>query len=124
MMNSTFVADTVRHVLAREDFKAQQAPEDKIKFLYRLVYQRAPSDKELKLSMDFLSKQLMEDKPAIIEVDKKIDLKEIEKLDNSARKEAYRQLKTQKERGSAKQLDAWERFTQVVLLSNELIFVN
>ena len=128
MMNSPFVADTVRHVLAREDFKAQKTPEDKIKFLYRLVYQRAPGDKELKLSMDFLSKQMMEEKPPVIEVDKKIDLKQLEQMDRDARREAFRQMQAQGGRGPgaspAKLMDAWERYTQVVLLSNEFVFLN
>jgi hypothetical protein len=67
---------------------------------------------------------MLEDKPPIIEVDKKIDLKQLEQTEKSARKEALRQLQTKSGGDSGKLLDAWERYAQVVLLSNEFVFLN
>src|SRR5262249_29189302 len=55
MMNSPFVVDQVKGLLSREDFPANAIDEDKVKFLFRTVFQRPPTAKELELARDFLS---------------------------------------------------------------------
>jgi mono/diheme cytochrome c family protein len=123
MMNSPFVADQVRHLLARPDFQAQKSPEDKVKLLYRLSFQRLPTDKELKMSLDFLSNQLMADKPFTPEPGAKVDMSKLKEMSKEERRAALAKLQTVN-KNAPKSLDAWERYAQVLLLSNELIFVN
>jgi hypothetical protein len=54
MMNSALVVEQARNLTLRPDFKAKGAAEEKIKLLYKLIYQRAPSDTELKLALEYI----------------------------------------------------------------------
>lgn len=54
MMNSPLVVEQARNVIRRVDVKSQQSPEARVKTLYQLVYQRAPSDIEVKLALDYI----------------------------------------------------------------------
>jgi len=54
MMNSPLVVEQARNLTLRPDFKAQPRPEDKIKLLYKLIYQRAPTDAEIKLALNYI----------------------------------------------------------------------
>ena len=103
MMNSPFIADQVRNLLARSDFPATGTDEEKVRFLFRTVFQRAPKPVELELAKRFLNDEagnVSESEPAPAEG-----------------KKASAQPK-------GKPLNTWERYTQVVLLTNELIYVN
>ena len=102
MMNSPFVAEQVRNILARSDFPSTGTDEEKVRFLLRTVFQRAPKPAELELAKRFLNDEagnVGENEPAPVEGKKA-----------SAQK--------------SKPLDTWERYTQVVLLTNELIYIN
>ena len=54
MMNSPLVVEQARNLTLRSDFKAQTKAEDRIKLLYKLVYQRVPSELEAKLALGTL----------------------------------------------------------------------
>ncbi|MGH8246759.1 MAG: DUF1553 domain-containing protein, partial [Gammaproteobacteria bacterium] len=54
MMNSPLVVEQAKNLTLRPDFKAQRSAPDKIKLLYKLIYQRAPTDVELKLALNYL----------------------------------------------------------------------
>jgi hypothetical protein len=54
MMNSPLVVEQARNLTLRSDFKAQTKAEDRIKLLYKLIYQRAPSEIEAKLALDYI----------------------------------------------------------------------
>jgi hypothetical protein len=54
MMNSPLVVEQARNLTLRPDFKAQTKAEDRIHLLYKLIYQRAPSDVETKLALDYI----------------------------------------------------------------------
>jgi len=54
MMNSPLVVEQARNLTLRSDFKAQTKAEDRIKLLYKLIYQRAPSELETKLALDYI----------------------------------------------------------------------
>jgi hypothetical protein len=103
MLNSSFVADQVRALLQRKDFPAQGADEDKVRFLYQTVYQRPASPKEIELARAFLSQQ----------------------TDNLAESNNRlpREAGSRAQKTAPKPLNAFERYTQVVLLSNELMYV-
>jgi hypothetical protein len=55
MMNSPLVVEQARNLTLRSDFKAQPGLEDRIKLLYRLIYQRAPSEVEMKLALNYVT---------------------------------------------------------------------
>jgi hypothetical protein len=54
MMNSPLVVEQARNLTLRTDFKAKAKAEEKIKLLYKLIYQRAPTDVEMKLALDYI----------------------------------------------------------------------
>jgi hypothetical protein len=54
MMNSPLVVEQARNLTLRSDFKAQTKAEDRIQLLYKLIYQRAPSEIETRLALDYI----------------------------------------------------------------------
>src|SRR5688572_17561948 len=54
MMNSPLVVEQARNLTLRSDFKAQTKAEDRVKLLYKLIYQRAPSEIEMTLALDYI----------------------------------------------------------------------
>ena len=54
MMNSPLVVEQARNLTLRPDFKARAQAEDKIKLLYKIIYQRAPSEVEMRLALDYV----------------------------------------------------------------------
>jgi uncharacterized protein DUF1553/uncharacterized protein DUF1549/cytochrome c len=120
MMNSPFVADQVRHFLARTDFPSTGTQEDKVRFIYREFFQRKPKPAELDLAMEFMDNQEAQDYvqsgagPASAVV-----ANTPEEIKAKARK-----MMAEKAAQPTKPLDAWERYTQVLLSANELVFLN
>ena len=53
MMNSPLVVEQARDLVRRDDFKALSRDEDRLALLYRLIYQRKPSDIEGKLAQQY-----------------------------------------------------------------------
>jgi len=126
MMNSPFVAGQVEQLLHRDDFVALKDPEQKIRHLYRLAFQRQPTAQELQISLDFLSQQMLADKPVPAEPAATVDMSKLREMSKDDRKAALARMQaaTKGSKDSDKALDAWERYAQVVLLSNEFIFLN
>jgi hypothetical protein len=57
MMNSPLVVEQARDLVRRDDFKALTRDEDRLALLYRLIYQRKPSDIEKKLAFAYLQSE-------------------------------------------------------------------
>jgi hypothetical protein len=57
MMNSPLVVEQARDLVRRDDFKALTRDEDRLALLYRLIYQRRPSDIESKLASGYLQSE-------------------------------------------------------------------
>jgi cytochrome c553 len=55
LMNSPFVVEQARALAAREDLLAHRTVEERIDFLYRLLYARRPDARELDLGKQFLA---------------------------------------------------------------------
>ena len=112
MMNSPFIAEQVRGLLARADFPAAGTSEEKVRFIFRTVFQRAPRPEELVLAKKFLGDDASKGLAASVATDKPVDSADAK----AAKKSSSNQV--------SKPLSDLERYTQVVLLTNELIFVN
>lgn len=54
LMNSPLVAEHAREITEQAGFSAQSTDEDRIRFLYRLLFQRAPTREELALGKGFI----------------------------------------------------------------------
>ncbi len=107
MMNSPFVAAQVRNLVQRKDFPANSSDEERIRFIFTTVLQRLPTTEEVELSKRFLAAepQSLAETNALI-----------------ATNASAGGLK--KANAAAPQsLSPWERYAQVVLLMNELMFI-
>jgi hypothetical protein len=136
MMNGPFVVEQVKNLLARPEVAGKTSPEAKLRELYRLVYQRAPSAAELELAKDYLAKALAEEEPNLpADLDKSLTIEQLKEatknMSKEERKAAYEKMmaakKTSAGSGSAPRaqpLNPWERFTQVLLIGNEMMYLN
>jgi len=97
MMNSPLVVELANNLTSRPDFKALANQEDKIRFLYKLIYQRPPDEQDMALGGLF------------IDAAKKFDV----------RAGAGAGEKRQRE-----EPDAWQKFAHALLQTNEATFVN
>ncbi len=113
MLNSPFVIEQVKNLLTREDFPKDALDEEKVRYIFRTTLQRQPTPKELALARDFLSNDPPEPLPDPALAPQPGDDKKTRN-----RKEAA--LNASK---PAKALNVWERYTQTVLQTNELIYV-
>jgi len=114
LMNSPFVVEQVRNLLARADFPKDGVDEDKVRFIFRTAFQRQPTDQELLLARNFLS-----DDPPEALPDPALNPQPGDDAKTRIRKAG--QLQAVK---PPKQLTIWERYTQTLLQTNELIFLN
>ena len=58
MMNSPLVVEQAKNLVKRPDFKAKASNEEKVKLLYSLIYQRAPTEIELHLALDYVQGEI------------------------------------------------------------------
>src|SRR5579859_3924455 len=59
MMNSPLVVEQARNVVRRADFKTQSTAESRVDLLYKLIYQRSPTETETKLALDYIRSDAM-----------------------------------------------------------------
>jgi hypothetical protein len=57
MMNSPLVVEQARNLTQRPDFKRLPNPDARVKLLYKLIYQRAPTDIELRLAQEYVKSE-------------------------------------------------------------------
>ncbi len=110
MMNSPFIAEQVRNLFARKDFPKSGTDEEKVAFIYRTALQRPPTPRELEQSRAFLNE------------DPKTQIETNGLLPQEVGSVAGR-LKKAAPAPASKPLTPWERYAQVVFLTNELIFI-
>ncbi|MBI3877434.1 MAG: DUF1553 domain-containing protein, partial [Verrucomicrobia bacterium] len=96
LMNSPFVAQQARSIVARGEFKSLSRDEDRVRLLYQFVYQRAPSPEEVQWALEFVA----------------------------AQSSPGRAVGDKSDPERATPLTPWEKFAQALLLSNELMFVD
>jgi len=113
MMNSPFVVEQVKNLLAREDFPNDAIDTEKVRYIFRTTLQRQPTERELEIARDFLSNDPPEPlaDPALAPAE------------GDDAKTRTRKAVALKASLPSKQLNIWERYTQTVLQTNELLFL-
>jgi len=89
MMNSPFVVQQAKSLVARPDVAQQAEPSAKVERLYRLLYGRSPTPEELWAAAEFIRGEEASTSP-----------------------------------GTPSQITPWEKYAQVLLQSNEFVFVD
>ncbi len=115
MMNSPFLIEQVKNILARPDFPATAPDSEKVRFIFRTAFQRQPTNAELKIAEQFLASEAPQPKTAETAP---VAIGQADALEAKLRKKAAA--------GNTQMqpLNALERYTQIIMLTNELIFLN
>jgi cytochrome c553 len=123
MMNSPLVVELARKLVSGQSFQDLNTEEDKIKFLYERIFQREPSDVEIKLGLDFVN-----DSPApeTISADAREHMKDQRKeRKNPDRKKGGRAMSMVSiGPGQIRPVGAWAKYAHALLQTNEAIFVD
>jgi hypothetical protein len=101
MMNSPFLAEMVRSLASRQGLVGTGEPRERIERVYRLGLSRPASEKEIELGLAYLVEENARDQRAPVT--------------GSPQPSSQAAPAT---------LSAWERYVQVVLLSNEFMFID
>jgi mono/diheme cytochrome c family protein len=108
MLNSPFVRDQARSLAARGELASASAPGERIERLYRLALSRVPSERELSWGLAFLAdEESRPPEPNAIAADG-----------------AAKPVEDAKPNDSARAFSPWERYVQIVLASNEFVYVD
>ncbi len=105
MMNSPFLAEMVRSLANQQELSGAREPRERIDRVYRLGLGRPPATHEVDLGLAFLAEEDARDKRAPV----------------TGSPQPAAQSAAQ---SAAPTLSAWERYVQVVLLSNEFMFID
>ncbi len=112
LMNSPLVVEQARRVVERSDFVALSSDEDRIRALYRLLFQRLPSAEEVRMGSVFLENWTPAQPEAVRPVSAAGPLKQRLK---DRRPEAVQP--------QPKSLSKWAEYTHALLMVSEMSFV-
>lgn len=104
MMNSPFLAEMVRSLASHQELLGASEPRERIDRVYRLGLGRAPASREIDLGLAYLAEEDARDQRAPL----------------TGSPQPALPPATQ----PAPTFSAWERYVQVVLLSNEFMFID
>jgi len=115
MMNSPFIAEQVQKFLERKDFPKAGTDEEKVTFLFKSAFQRPPTRQELDLAREFLLSEPQSGVEGNLVVSPEGALP-------VAGNEPVKPRKALPPQGD-RSLSAMERYTQVILLTNEMMYL-
>ena len=115
MMNSPFIAEQVRSLFERKDFPRTGSDEDKVRFIFKTALQRSPTARELETARAFLDS----DPKSVIETNALI----APAATPGSPQERGLKKATLAQPSTPRPLNHWERYAQVVLLTNELMYL-
>ncbi|HEX3720821.1 MAG TPA: PSD1 and planctomycete cytochrome C domain-containing protein [Verrucomicrobiae bacterium] len=126
MMNNPMVVELARHLVNQAAFQDQSGDEGKIKFLYERVFQREPTDVEIKLGLDFIDESPAPDQISDASRD---EMKE-ERMERRNKKKGGKGNKAPAMTmaslgpGQLRPIGSWVKYAHALLQSNEAIFIN
>ena len=109
MLNSPFVVQQAKHFVSRPEFNSQTTEAGRVRALYALAYQRDP----------ILGKspwRFNSSRPAIAELQRWRSDRVLSRVGCETGLSGSKEL--------PEPLNAWEKYAQVLLMSNELVFVD
>lgn len=115
MMNSPLVVEQARNIVLREDFQETSHPEARIRLLYSLIYQRFPTDSEIRIGLSFIEESPEDEK---VQISKEKERKPSRRPGNNAMSLATLSAK------DYRPLDAWAKYAHALLQANETMFLN
>ncbi len=123
MMNSPLVVEQARNLVNRSEFQRLDDVESRVKYLYERIFQREPSEVEVKLSMSFI-----DDSPAAenISAESRQQMREERQKKNNGGKKGQRPAMSLVNiaPGQLRRVGSWEKFAHALLQTNEALFIN
>jgi mono/diheme cytochrome c family protein len=123
-MNSPLVVESAKNLVARKDFTAISTDEERVRFLYAVIYQRKPTAEEVDLGLAFVAQEPSQERVA------PGTAAPARKPGRQAGPVARAAMERQKARrggdaGKARApLNAWQEYAHALLQANEFCFVN
>ncbi len=139
-MNSAMSADVARKVVSRPEFVSAKDDYARVRAIYQVIFQRAPRPDEVKMAGDFYNAKVIADRAkgvdplasatgtkAAIAAKNAITKRQAKKEDMMAmspKRGGKTGIKNEGEIVIRKPLSVWEQYTQALLFSNEIAYVN
>ncbi|MEQ1859554.1 MAG: PSD1 and planctomycete cytochrome C domain-containing protein [Chthoniobacteraceae bacterium] len=131
LMNSSMAVDISRKIAARPEIVKATSTDEKVRWMYRIMFQRMPSAQEMSIARSFI--QEVEGTPAVADVQPVASASEkSEKSDKKSTKgfkpkrsdPNFGPIQNQGETVERRPQTAWEAYAQALLFANELAYVN
>jgi hypothetical protein len=128
-MNSPMSVDVARKVTSRDEFTEAADDTARVKAIYEVLFQRAPRADEVKLAVAFVSKEKTNEQPMTAAQEKQLEARAKQQKNQAAAQgkakyaDARRAVQNQGDFVERKPLNAWELYTQALLFTNELAYV-
>jgi Protein of unknown function (DUF1553) len=138
LMNSSMAVDIARKLVARSEISKTIDNDEKVRWLYRILFQRLPRPDELALARTFLRD--VQSDTAVPQDERGADVasafgKRGQRFDKQAQAEKLAQNKRRQngrfgaiqnpgEYVERRPLSGWEAYAQALLFANELAYVN
>jgi hypothetical protein len=129
-MNSPMSIDVARKVTSRREFVSATDDAARVQAIYEVLYQRAPRPEEVQFAMDFVSEEKDEGPTAIASAGNDLRPgpgrgKKFQKANGGGKYgDARRPVQNQGEYVDRKSMAPWELYTQALLFTNEIAYVN
>jgi mono/diheme cytochrome c family protein len=120
MMNNPLVVELARKLVNESEFQELTNEDAKIKFLYERIFQRDPTDVEIKLASDFIDESPA---PEMISADTKEHLKEDRNAGNKKKKGGRPMTMASLRPGQLRPIGSWVKYAHALLQTNEAIFI-
>jgi hypothetical protein len=108
LMNNRFVIEQAKALVSRPEFKSASTDRQRLRLLYQLAFQRNPSAEETTWALQFIGDPAWDVTPA-----------KGHRLERSESKDSVEAHYV-----SNSKLNAWQEYAQVLLMSDELVFVD
>jgi cytochrome c553 len=127
-MNSPMSVDVARKITSREEFTKAHDDAGRVRAIYQVLFQRAPRGEEIRLAVQFVASEQgsIQSSPSLADARAKqrFAQKPNPAATNKRNGDARKAVQNQGDYVERKPLTPWELYTQALLFTNELAYVN
>jgi mono/diheme cytochrome c family protein len=129
-MNSPMAVDIARKLVARPEIAKAGSPDEKTRWLYRILFQRLPSQAELALAKTFVAEVQASSETGPDVLAKKQSSRELlreramRQLPGNRNNSRFSAIRNEGETVERRPMEPWEAYAQALLFANELAYVN
>lgn len=129
-MNSPMSIDVARKVNSRPEFLNATDDAGRVRAIYEVLYQREPRAEEIEFAIDFVDQEKDEGVPSISSAGNDLRAmparngKKFQKQNGGKYGDARRAVQNRGELVDRKPMTPWELYTQALLFTNEIAYVN